>query len=279
MAGCHRHSGRTAAIPAATSADDEETTTAGPSAESDDDGESGDAASATSTTSDTGTESHSAMAQADSEADDTAAVSKTGATSSSAETNSASAAVETAVVATEAQRGSTADLPSNAKTLIPSTAAGLITAASLQPGMTNVDLPMRPSISPDGSEIVFTWGGDLWKVSSEGGQALRITSHPGDDLTSAWSHDGERIAFVSDRDGYWNIHTMNADGSDIVQVTNLDATHDLSGFGVCEDGNEVLLFAGRLEGDVYRSDRPYMVPVDGGMAQRVHDAFGDHPVV
>lgn len=33
-----------------------------------------------------------------------------------------------------------------------------------------VGLPRFPSISPDGSELIFSWRGDLWRVSSEGGR-------------------------------------------------------------------------------------------------------------
>ena len=36
-----------------------------------------------------------------------------------------------------------------------------------------------------------------------------------------WSPDGTRIAFASDRDGDYDIYTMDADGSDVAQVTNL----------------------------------------------------------
>ncbi|MFT7204320.1 MAG: tricorn protease, partial [Algoriphagus sp.] len=34
-----------------------------------------------------------------------------------------------------------------------------------------------PSISPDGSKIVFTYKGDLYTVSSTGGNANQITFH------------------------------------------------------------------------------------------------------
>jgi hypothetical protein len=39
------------------------------------------------------------------------------------------------------------------------------------------------------------------------------------DQSPAWSPDGSRIAFASDRDGDWNIYVMNADGSAPKRVT------------------------------------------------------------
>jgi tricorn protease len=143
----------------------------------------------------------------------------------------------------------------------------------------NVDLPRFPSLSPDGQEIVFSWRGALWKTSIDGGHAVRLTNHPADDLRSAWSPDGSRIAFNSNRDGYSNIWIMNADGTNLRQVTDIDRSCNISGFSLDHDGNEVITFEALLEADVYRSFRPYMVSPMGGDLMRMHDAYGSHPVL
>ena len=155
-------------------------------------------------------------------------------------------------------------------------AAGVVLAAPALADEGGVDLPRYPSISPDGSEIVFTWRGDLWKVPSAGGLAARLTANPRDDLRSAWSPDGSQLAFSSDRSGWENIHLMNADGTNVRQITDTDRGLELSGFSA--DGRYVL-FGARIEGDVYRADRPYRVSVDGGSIERLHDAFGTWPQV
>lgn len=143
----------------------------------------------------------------------------------------------------------------------------------------NVDLPRYPSISPDGQHIVFSWRGDLWKVPAAGGQAARLTSHGGDDHRSAWSRDGQRIAFNSDRTGHTNIHVMNADGTGIRQVTDTDVSCYLSGFGFDDKGKETITFFSWIEADAYYSARPFFVYPDGGELHRLHDAFGDEPAV
>ncbi|UCD74743.1 MAG: PD40 domain-containing protein [Phycisphaerales bacterium] len=158
-------------------------------------------------------------------------------------------------------------------------AAALFLAQAAPAASGNVDLPRYPSISPDGSQIIFSWRGDLWKVPASGGQALRLTSHPGEDLRSAWSSDGGRIAFDSERSGYLNIHLMNADGTDVRQVTIIDRQCRLTGFGVDETGGEVIAFDGLHEGQVYDERRPYMVRPAGGDLIRIHDAFGSYPAV
>ncbi|NCF40511.1 MAG: peptidase S41, partial [Planctomycetia bacterium] len=141
-------------------------------------------------------------------------------------------------------------------------------------GEGNVDLPRFPSISPDGKTVVFSWRGDLWSVPFEGGAATRLTSHPGRDHDSAWTPDGSTIVFESDRDGTTNLWAMAPDGTGIRRLTDLDSSVALGGVGRNADGDIVVGLTGYLEGDAYRSPRPYEVGIEGGEPQRLHDAFG-----
>lgn len=143
----------------------------------------------------------------------------------------------------------------------------------------NVDLPRYPSISPDGEAIIFSWRGDLWKVHADGGMAVRLTSHPANETRSAWSPDGTRIAFMSDRTGTDNLYLMNADGTNVQTVSQIDRPLSLAGFGTDREGNEVLTFSSSMEGDVYRGTRMYMISTNGGHIARLMGAFGTHPVV
>lgn len=138
----------------------------------------------------------------------------------------------------------------------------------------NVNFPRYPSLSPDGRQIVFSWRGDLWRAPSEGGSALRLTAHPSDELRSAWTPDGASIVFESTRDGTRNLWTMRIDGTDLRQVTALDTPVTLSSVGLDAKGAVVVTFDASRENDLYRSPRPYCIPVAGGKVERVFDAFG-----
>ena len=85
------------------------------------------------------------------------------------------------------------------------------------------------SLSPDGSQLVFSWLGDIWVVSSDGGTAQRLTSDDANDTNPHFSPDGKQIGFNSSRDGGSQVYVMpvgggiptrltfHSDGSSLVQ--------------------------------------------------------------
>ena len=77
------------------------------------------------------------------------------------------------------------------------------------------------SISPDGKTVAFSYHGDLWTVPSTGGAATPITVNADYDTSPVWSPDGKQIAYshwVGTNGG--EIFTMNADGTNVKQLTN-----------------------------------------------------------
>ncbi len=67
-----------------------------------------------------------------------------------------------------------------------------------------------PTIYQD--QIVFTYAGDLYTVSSEGGIARKLTNHVGMELFPRFSHDGEWLAFTGQYDGNTEVYMMPARG-------------------------------------------------------------------
>jgi tricorn protease len=149
--------------------------------------------------------------------------------------------------------------------------------APVQAQSGEVGLPRFPSISPDAAEIVFSWGGDLWRVAATGGHAVRLTRHELDDLHSSWSADGEWIVFASMRDGHLNLWRVRRDGTHLAQLSYSDRFMRNPAYALDEDGQPVISFSGTLEADVYRDERPYLLAPAGGQHVRLHDAFGSAP--
>ena len=63
---------------------------------------------------------------------------------------------------------------------------------------------MHPAISPDGSQIVFCALGDLWLMPI-GATPRKLTDDAFVEMAPAWSPDGKRVAYSSDRDGLMRI--------------------------------------------------------------------------
>ena len=57
-------------------------------------------------------------------------------------------------------------------------------------------------------------------MSADGTSQTRITHNAVDDFCPAWSPDGRMIAFISTRDGNYEIYLMNADGSGQTNLTH-----------------------------------------------------------
>jgi Tol biopolymer transport system component len=75
----------------------------------------------------------------------------------------------------------------------------------------------EPDWSPDGQTIVYQHLGEIWAVDVYTRVRTRLTSGYSDAHPS-WSPDGTKIAFER-YDGKTDVWTMNADGSDQVNVT------------------------------------------------------------
>jgi WD40-like Beta Propeller Repeat len=82
----------------------------------------------------------------------------------------------------------------------------------------------RPMWSPGGNVFATSClaGGD-WRicvVDRVPGTRHVLTGHDSNAFAPAWSPDGKRIAFISDRDGLDQLFVMRADGTDVVRLTS-----------------------------------------------------------
>jgi imidazolonepropionase-like amidohydrolase/Tol biopolymer transport system component len=77
-------------------------------------------------------------------------------------------------------------------------------------------------LSPDGKTIVFELLGDLYTLAITGGEATRITSGQAYDMQPAFSPDGKKLVFISDRNGSENVWIANADGTKPRAVTTTE---------------------------------------------------------
>lgn len=73
--------------------------------------------------------------------------------------------------------------------------------------------------STNGSEVVFSYAGDLYKAPINGGEAKRLTSHIGYEMFSKFSPDGKVIAFTGQYDGNTEVYTVPSTGGEPLRLT------------------------------------------------------------
>lgn len=78
-------------------------------------------------------------------------------------------------------------------------------------------------LAPNARRVVFSVYGELFTAPVEEGDIRQITDNPARDRDVSYSPDGKLLAFVSDRSGREEIHTVAVDGSaEPVKITDLD---------------------------------------------------------
>ena len=130
-----------------------------------------------------------------------------------------------------------------------------------------------PKISPDGKQIAFSYKGDIYVVSSEGGEARQLTTHPAYESNPVWSPDGKQIAFTSDRFGNFDIFVMSARGGEACRVTTHSAREIPYSF--TPDGKEIV-YGAQLQDPAQSALFPtgsltelYAVSVNGGRSRQI----------
>lgn len=124
-----------------------------------------------------------------------------------------------------------------------------------------------PAISPNGETIAFTYKGDLYTVSANGGKAIQLTTHPAYDTQPVWSTDGGKIAFASDRNGNFDVYVMDKDGGAPKQLT----THSANEYPEIFSDPTHILYTASIQQDATDSQFPsgsyaqiYRIGLEGG---------------
>ena len=82
-----------------------------------------------------------------------------------------------------------------------------------------VQLVSTPALNSDGSEVLFSWRGDIWRVPIGGGQIQRLTTNIGQETNPIWSRDDKAFYYSSNKTGANQVYKMQIAGSRPVQLT------------------------------------------------------------
>jgi Tol biopolymer transport system component len=112
-------------------------------------------------------------------------------------------------------------------------------------------------------------GWDLYVSDVQTQESRRLTDHPALDYNAAFSPDGQRIAFVSERDGNLELYTIRTDGSGLRRLTDNFALDDHPVFS--PDGQRLAFVSTRqpavVPGQAWNAI--YVMNADGSSVKRL----------
>ncbi len=130
-----------------------------------------------------------------------------------------------------------------------------------------------PKISPDGTQIAFCYKGDIYLVSTEGGEAKPVIFTDAQETMPAWSNDGQSLAFASDRYGNFDIFVLPIKGGETKRLTYHSANDYPYAFS--SDNQFIFFNSTRVDEPENRQfpsrilNELYQVPAQGGISKMV----------
>lgn len=134
---------------------------------------------------------------------------------------------------------------------------------------------------PDGQKIIFAsshsastankykWDltsyMNIYEANPDGTDLVPLTQGPAYHAECAYSPDGSKIVYASNQSGSMNIYTMDADGSNVFQVTTNDDCYNGGPF-FSPDGNKIIFRADRDRPDYLQV---YVINADGSEEQQL----------
>ena len=128
----------------------------------------------------------------------------------------------------------------------------------------------KSAISPDGKTIAFSYKGDIYTVSVQGGKAFQVTTNEAYDSEPIWTRDSKNIVFSSYREGGKAIFMTSPEGGVPKRITDLPGNQTPK--AVLPDGR--ILFTAALVPDTEYDGFPgsaqlYSITPEGGLPSLV----------
>ncbi len=122
------------------------------------------------------------------------------------------------------------------------------------------------------TQIVFTYGNDIWIMPKDGGSAEKLSSPAGVESFPKFSPDGRTIAFSGNYDGNSDAYTIPVSGGVPLRLTSHGFPDRVVDWTA--DGNRILFASGRESGR-NRFNQFYTIAAAGGSSQKLPFAYAE----
>ena len=133
-----------------------------------------------------------------------------------------------------------------------------------------------PKISPDATQIAFSYQGDIWTYNFNSKQTKRLTLHQAYESNPVWNAKGNELAFSSNRKGATNIFTVSKNGGVPKQITFYPTTDTPSDW---TKSNQIIFTTNRAFKGPEWDAQTYEVSAKGGTPNRLITAYGSMATV
>jgi Tol biopolymer transport system component len=128
---------------------------------------------------------------------------------------------------------------------------------------------VHPTLSPDGRQVAFAALGDIYVVSTDGGTPINLTNDAALDTDPAWSPDGTRLVYSSDKDSsHLQLWVRDMTSGQARQVTRL--TTQPQGAAFSPDGTRIAFF--NVDG-MWRVAQMSVLDLASGAVTKIHDTL------
>lgn len=132
-----------------------------------------------------------------------------------------------------------------------------------------IQMARTPAISPAGKEVAFSYLGDIWIVSTEGGNARHVTLHQAHEINPIFSPDGKQLAFASRRHGSYDVFITSALGGRPTRLT-FDSADDFP-TAWSPDG-KTILFRSNRSPEYPKNSQLFTISSEGGAVKQITHA-------
>jgi tricorn protease len=153
---------------------------------------------------------------------------------------------------------------------------GILFSVAISANAENTKLLRFPDIHDN--QIVFSYAGDLYVTTTDGGTARKITNHEGYEMFPKFSPDGTQIAFTAQYDGNTEVYLIPAEGGtpkrlSFTATLDRDDISDRMGpnnivMGWTPDGKHVIIRSRMISYNSFVGQL-FKIPVDGGMHEQL----------